>query len=203
MPSNSITRHAMAFAGLLVLGLAAPSVLPRPSAAADSPQLTRNDEITIRGSILSIDPATRTVVIQSPERDTLSYRASDRVTNFRSLKPDMIVDVRYYRVMDYLVAKTTPEVTAQVNDMLSDPAKSPGIAGTEMRARLWSVSGIVVRTDIPAQKAEVVNPEGGLVYRTPWIKSAAGQATLAALKPGDKVTMVFSERLAFEITPVR
>jgi hypothetical protein len=72
-----------------------------------------------------------------------------------------------------------------------------------MRAKLWSVSGIVVRTDLPAKKSEVVNPEGGLVYRTPWIKSASGQATLAELKPGDKVTMVFSERLAFEITPVR
>jgi hypothetical protein len=203
MSTNSTSRHAVAFACLLVLALAAPSVVPRPSAAADSPQLTSKDEIAIRGTVLSVDPATRTVVIESSERDTLSYRASDRVTNFRSLKPGMLVDVRYYRVMDYLVARTTPEVTARVNDMLSDPAKAPGVAGTQMRAKLWSVSGIVVRTDLPAKKAEVVNPEGGLVYRTPWIKSASGQATLAELKPGDKVTMVFSERLAFEITPVR
>ncbi|MCW5747972.1 MAG: hypothetical protein KIT36_17410 [Alphaproteobacteria bacterium] len=171
--------------------------------AANNPQLSKADEIAIRGTIVAVDQASRTVVIESPERDTLNYRAINHVTNFSGLKPGMLVDVRYYRVTDYLVAKTTPEATAKASALLADPAKAPGIPGTQMKAGLWSVSGIVVRKHMDAKKLDIVDPKGGLVHRTPWIKSAEGQAALATLNPGDQVTLIFSERIAFEITPVR
>ena len=72
-----------------------------------------------------------------------------------------------------------------------------------MRARLWSLSGMVVRTDMAAKKVDIVDPSSGEIFRSPWIKTPEGQAELAKFKPGDMVTMVFSERSAFEITPVR
>ena len=125
------------------------------------PELTKVDEITIRGTILAINPAKRTVVVQSAERDTLTFKAIDRVTNFASLKPGQLVDVRYYRVTDYLVAKTTFEVTDMAREMVRDPARAPGLPGTEMRARLWSLEGMVVRTDMAARKIEIVDPNGG------------------------------------------
>jgi Cu/Ag efflux protein CusF len=203
MSRNAFLRSATVGLGLLGLAATMVAFAPRPSMAADNPQLTRSDEIEIRGTILSVDPNSRTVVLESPERDTLTYRAIDRVTNLGGLKPGMLVDVRYYRVRDYLIAKTTPEVTARANGLLADPAKAPGFSATEMKARLWSVSGIVVRTDMAAKKLDIVDPKGGLVHRTPWIKSAEGQAALATFKPGDKVTVVFSERIAFQITAVR
>ena len=142
-------------------------------------------------------------MIQSPERDTLTFKAIDRVTNFGSLKPGQLVDVRYYRVTDYLVAKTTPEMTERARLMLSDPARAPGLPGSEMRARLWLLSGMVVRTDMAAKKVDIVDPNGGGIIRSPWIKTPEGQAELEKFRPGDMVTMVFSERSAFEITPVR
>jgi len=104
---------------------------------------------------------------------------------------------------DYLVAKTTPEMTEMARSILSDPARAPGLPGTQMRARLWSLSGMVVRTDLAAKKVEIVDPNSGEIIRSPWIKTPEGQAELAKFKPGDMVTMVFSERSAFEITPVR
>src|SRR3981081_2407539 len=137
------------------------------------------------------------------ERDTLTFKAVDRVTGFDSLKPGQRVDMRYYRVTDYLVAKTTPEMTEMARAILSDPARAPGLPGTEMRARLWSLSGMVVRTDMEAKKVEIVDPNSGEIIRSPWIKTPEGQAELEKFKPGDMVTMVFSERSAFEITPVR
>ena len=135
------------------------------------PELTKVDEIAIRGTILVINPARRTVVVQSPERDTLTFKAIDRVTNFTSLKPGQLVDVRYYRVTDYLVAKTTSEVTDMAREMVRDPARAPGLPGTEMRARLWSLEGMVVRTDMAARKVEIVDPNGGGIIRSPWIKT--------------------------------
>ena len=195
---SSFLRSAMAFAAVMSAVAAASSARCQPL-----PELTKVDEIAIRGTILAINRANRTLVVESRERDTLTFKAIDRVTNFASLKPGQQVDMRYYRVTDYLVAKTTPEMTEMAQAILGDPARAPGLPGTEMRARLWSLSGMVVRTDMAAKKVEVVDPNSGEIIRSPWIKTPEGQAELAKFGPGDMVTMVFSERSAFEITPVR
>jgi Cu/Ag efflux protein CusF len=198
MLRSTFLRSAMAFAAVMSAVAAAGSARCQPL-----PELTKVDEIAIRGTILAINRANRTFVVESRERDTLTFKAIDRVTNFDSLKPGQQVDMRYYRVTDYLVAQTTPEMTEMARVILSDPARAPGLPGTEMRARLWSLSGMVVRTDMAAKKVEVVDPSSGEIIRSPWIKTPEGQAELAKFKPGDMVTMVFSERSAFEITPVR
>lgn len=198
MLRSTFLRSVLAFAAVMPAVAAAGSARCQPV-----PELSKVDEIAIRGTILAINPVNHTVVIQSPERDTLTFKAIDRVTNFGSLKPGQLVDARYYRVTDYLVAKTTPEMTERARLMLSDPARAPGLPGSEMRARLWLLSGMVVRTDMAAKKVDIVDPNGGGIIRSPWIKTPEGQAELEKFRPGDMVTMVFSERSAFEITPVR
>jgi Cu/Ag efflux protein CusF len=198
MLRSAFLRSAIALTGTLSLAGAAGLARAEPL-----PELSKADEIAIRGTILVINPANRTVVVQSPERDTLTFKAIDRVANFASLKPGQLVDMRYYRVTDYLVAPTTPEVTEMARLMLKDPARAPGIPGTKMRAKLWSMQGMVVRVDLPAKKVEIVDNDGGTILRSPWIKTPEGMAELEKFKPGDMVTMVFSERSAFEITPVR
>lgn len=207
MLRKSFLRSTVALIGLLSAGATATIATSRP-AAAEPPQLTTEDEIAIRGTVVTWDPASRTIVIESPERDTLSYRVLPSFTSRNSgdilakLKPDLPVDIRYYRIIDVLVAKTTPEVSAQAKAMLADPAQAPGIFGTNQRVKLWEAQGMVVRVDLRAKKVEIVDPNGGMIYRTPWVKSAKGQAVLADLKPGDNVTMVFSERTIFDIKPL-
>ena len=196
MLRSAFLRSAMAFAAVVLVGAAPGSARSEPV-----PELTKVDEIAIRGTILAIDPARRTVVVQSPERDTLTFKAIDRVTNFAGLKAGQLVDVRYYRVTDYLVARTTPEVTEKAREMMRDPARAPGLPGSEMRARLWLLEGMVVRIDRAARKIEIADANGGIV-RSPWIKTPEGLFELEKFKPGDMVTMVFSERSAFAITPV-
>lgn len=198
MLRSAFIGAAMAFTVAVAVVGAAGNVRSEPV-----PEVSKVDEIAIRGTILAISPAKRTVVVQSPERDTLTFKAIDRVANFAGLKPGQLVDVRYYRVTDYLVAKTTPEVTEMAEAMMRDPARAPGLPGTEMRAKLWLLEGMVVRTDMPAMKVDIVDPNGGGIIRSPWIKTPEGQAELEKFKPGDMVTMVFSERSAFEIKPVR
>jgi hypothetical protein len=198
---KSILWPAVAIAGAATL-----SVLATASYAAD---LGRDDEIAIRGDIVTADSKTRMIVVDSPERDTLGYRVlpntGDRTTAvdvFTRLRPGVTVDLRYYRIIDVLVAKSTPEIDAKATAMLSDPAQAPGILDTGRKVKVWKVQGMVVRTDLGAKKIDVVDPQGGMVYRTPWIKSKEGQATLATLKPGDAVTCIFSERTAFEVNPI-
>ncbi|HEY2871320.1 MAG TPA: hypothetical protein VGJ56_05355, partial [Reyranella sp.] len=111
-------------------GVVSLSILATSSYAAD---LTKDDEIAIRGDIVGIDPATRMIVVDSPERDTLGYQVlpntGDRSAGgdiFPKLKTGQTVDMRYYRIIDALVAKATPEVEAQAAAMIADPAKAPG-----------------------------------------------------------------------------
>lgn len=201
MPA-SLLRSALGFAGIMVAALSV------PGAASHAVDLGKEDEVSVRGTIVAADPSTRMIIVESPERDTLSYRvlptmgASSSGDTFNRLRPGVKVDVRYYRVVDLMVARSSPEVDKEAATLVSDPAQGPGILGTGLRARLWALSGTVVRIDLAAKKIELVDPNGGMVYRTPWIKSAEGQAVLATLKPGDKVTLVFSERTAFEVVPI-
>ena len=197
-----VLRSAAGVAGIMVVALSIPVT------ASHAIDLGKDDEVAIRGEIVAADPSTRMIIVESPERDTLSYRvlptmgASSSGDTFKRLRPGVTVDLRYYRTVDMLVAKSTPEVDKQAATLVSDPAQGPGILGTSVRARLWALSGTVVRTDLAAKKIDLVDSNGGMVYRTPWIKSAEGQAVLATLKPGDKVTLVFSERTAFEVVPI-
>jgi len=197
---KSSMRSMMGCAGALTL-----SILATPSQAVD---LTRDDEVAIRGTITSVDAGARTIVLDSPERDTLGYRvlptmgASSAGDTFKRFRPGVTVDMRYYRIVDVLVAKSSPEVDRRVDAMLADPAQAPGILNTGTKVGLWRIKGLVVRTDPAAQKMDVVDPQGGLIYRTPRIKSAQGQTVLAELKPGDMVTCVFTERTAFEVVPI-
>ena len=202
MMFTPLLRSAAGVAGIMVVALSIPVT------ASHATDLGKDDEVAIRGEIVAADPSTRMIIVESPERDTLSYRvlptmgASSSGDTFKRLRPGVTVDLRYYRIVDMLVAKSTPEVDKQAATLVSDPAQGPGILGTSVRARLWALSGTVVRTDLAAKKIDLVDSNGGMVYRTPWIKSAEGQAVLATLKPGDKVTMVFSERTAFEVVPI-
>ncbi|HTE81524.1 MAG TPA: hypothetical protein VK634_12615 [Reyranella sp.] len=197
-----VLRSAAGVAGIMVIALSIPVT------ASHATDLGKDDEVAIRGEIVAADPSTRMIIVESPERDTLSYRvlptmgASSSGDTFKRLRPGVTVDLRYYRIVDMLVAKSTPEVDKQAATLVSDPAQGPGILGTSVRARLWALTGTVVRTDLAAKKIDLVDSNGGMVYRTPWIKSAEGQAVLATLKPGDKVTLVFSERTAFEVAPI-
>jgi len=194
-------RRIAALAGTITIALSGLA----SSRAAD---LTNQDEIAIRGKIVTVDPSSRMITVESAERDTLSYRvlptmgASSAGDTFKRLRPGVIVDMRYYRSVDMLIAKSTPEVDKEAATMVSDPTRAPGVLGTNVRAGLWAAQGVVVRIDLAAKKMELVDPAGGAIYSSPWIKSASGQAVLATLKPGDMVTMVFSERTAFEVVPI-
>jgi len=203
---TSSWRLMIAAAGVISL-----SILATSSYAAD---LTKDDEIAIRGDIIGIDPTTRMIIVDSPERDTLGYQVlpntGDRSAGgdiFPKLKNGQTIDMRYYRIIDVLVAKATPDVEKEAAALITDPAKAPGILNTGRKVKVWQVKGMVVRTDMAAKKAakkmDIVDPNGGMVYRTPWIKSKEGQATLASLKPGDGVVCVFTQRTAFDVVPVQ
>ena len=100
-----------------------------------------------------------------------------------------------------LVAKTTPQVNAQVRTLLQDPNQAPDIPGTKRKTRLWGASGMATRIDVAGRRIDVA--QGGVIYHTPTIRTAAGVAALKIFKAGDRMTLLFTERTAVEIKPIQ
>ena len=119
------------------------------------------------------------------------------------LRVGQIVDVQWYDYIDFLVARTTPEVSAKARAMVASGARAEGLPDSEQQIRLMEQSGMVVKTDLTTSTIDIVNPASGEVLQTPQIRTEVGQAALRTLKPGDPVTTVFSIQTAIKITVVR
>ena len=156
-----------------------------------------------RGTIHSLDPATRGLVIVWEDLGRVKLKAADLVTNYAGLRVGQIVDVQWYDYIDFLVARTTPEISAKARAMVASGARAEGLPDSEQQIRLMEMSGMVVKTDLTLYTIDIVNPSSGEVLQTPQIRTEEGLAALRTLKPGDPVTTVFSIQTAIKITVVR
>lgn len=175
-----------------------------------------------RGTIVSLDPSTRGLVVNFPDQRRVKMKAADLVVRtssgysgnaYSELKPGQTVDIQWYDYVDFLVAKTTPEVTAHAKAMVAQGARIEGLPNTEHQIRLFSMAGMVVSTDLQYSTLSIINasggepdapaPASGEVIRLPQIVTDAGKAALATLKPGDNVTTVYSVQTAIKIVIIR
>jgi len=205
----------MKFAGASALAAAALGGAPLPLAAQDDLVVLRRYEVFKRGTIHGLDPATRGLVIVWEDLGRVKLKAADLVINYApggtkettglaaGLKVGQIVDVQWYDYIDFLVARTTPEISAKARAMVASGARAEGLPDSEQQIRLMEQSGMVVKTDPTTSTIDIVNPASGEVLQTPQIRTEAGQAALRTLKPGDPVTTVFSIQTAIKITVVR
>lgn len=192
-------------------------------AVAGVPSLARaeSDDLVVsnryenfkRGTIHSINPEGRSFVIVWPDLGRVKLKAADLVTNFAALRVGQTVDVHWYDYLDFLVAKTTPAVTARAKAMLAEGARLEGIPGARQRIRLWQMSGMCTKVDLAANTVYLINasggepdkpaPDSGEVIQMPPIVTEAGKAALRTLKPGDLITTVFSQQTAIDATIIR
>jgi Cu/Ag efflux protein CusF len=202
------------------IGLAAAAALTMvgaPVAFAQGMDLVvpRAYENTKRGTIHSLDPSTRGLVVVWDDLGRVKLKASDLVVKttssgagnvsnaYTELKEGQIVDIHWYDYVDFLLAKTTPDVTAKAAAMVANGARAEGIPGTEHQIRCFSMSGMVTKTDPAAATIALVNPQSGEVIQIPQIRSAEGQAALKTFQPGDMVTAVFSIQTALSVHIIR
>ena len=213
---NPNRRQILKFAGASALAAAALGGAPLPLAAQQAkPVVGLRYQNIKRGTIHSIDPATRGFVIVWQDMGRVKLKAADVVANYMpgsttggnfpqpGLQPGQIVDVQWYDYIDFLVARTTPEVSAKAKAMVASGARAEGLPDSEQQIRLTEMSGMVVKTDLTTYTIDIVNPSSGEVLQTPQIRTEEGLAALRTLKPGDPVTTVFSIQTAIKVTIVR
>jgi hypothetical protein len=174
-----------------------------------------------RGEILSLDPKTRGLVVVI-DGNRVKMKAGDMVVKtttgypgnaYTELQEKQTVDVHWFDYLDFLVAKTTPAATEHAKAMVAQGARIEGLPGSDHKVRLFSMTGMVVKTDPEHGAVDVINastgepdapsPASGEVIRLPQIKTEAGLAALKTLKPGDQLTAVFSVQTAFTIAIIR
>jgi dihydroorotate dehydrogenase len=88
-----------------------------------------------------------------------------------------------------------------VRALLQDTNLAPDIPGTRLKTRIWGASGMATRIDTAADTLEVA--QGGVIYHTPTIRTAAGVAALRTFRTGDLVTLLFTEPTVVEIKPIQ
>ncbi|MFN4018479.1 MAG: hypothetical protein ACK4JB_24295 [Reyranella sp.] len=166
-----------------------------------------------RGTIHSIDEKTRGFVIVWQDLGRVKMKAADLVTNYGALRVGQIVDVQWYDYVDFLIAPTSPAVTARAKAMMAEGARIEGIPGARERIRLWSMAGMCTKVDLASNTVFLINasggepdkpsPDSGEVIQMPQIVTDAGKAALKTIKPGTQITTVFSVQTALKVTIIR
>lgn len=226
-----ITRRSMAkFLALAPVGAVAMTGMTPPAAAQSFAGTTTDLSIPNayqnfkRGTIHSLDPSTRGLVVVWPDLGRVKMKASSLVTkttsgdgaasnSYDELKVGQTVDIQWFDYVDFLVAKTTPEVRAQAKAMVDKGASLEGVVGSRPVVRLFTLEGMVVRTYPDVGSVDIINavggdpdappPNSGEVIRLPQIRTAAGLAALAQLKAGELATFVYSVQTALKIHIIR
>jgi hypothetical protein len=112
-----------------------------------------------------------------------------------------------------LIDKKTPQSDARAKALMANGAQLTGIPGMKEPIRMWSMSGMVTRTDVPAATLWLINasngmpddpsPDSGEVIQLPQLRTEAGRQALASLKPGDLANTVWTHQTAIKVTIIR
>jgi hypothetical protein len=200
-------------AGSALSGAALPMLAQSAGAQTEDIVVPGSLENIKRGTIHSLDPKTRGFVIVWEDLGRVKMKAADLVTNYAQLKVDQVVDVSWYDYMDVVIAKKTPESTAQVKAAMAQGARLQGIPGAQERIRIWSMDGMCTKVDLANNQVFLINasggepdkpsPDSGEVIQMPVLVSAKGKDVLKTLKPGDQLTTAYTVQTAIKATIIR
>ena len=174
-----------------------------------------------RGTIVSLDPKTRGLVVMI-DGGRVKMKAGDMVVKtstgyagnaYTELQAGQTVDANYFDYLDFLVAKTSPAATARAASMVAQGARIEGLPGSEHKVRLFTMTGMVVKSYPASGTVDIINastgepdaptPASGEVIRLPQIRTEAGLAGLKSIPVGEPLTAVYSVQTAFRIAIIR
>jgi Cu/Ag efflux protein CusF len=212
-------RRALTLLGGGVLATAVPAFAGTAAAQQQDLYVPKVRENFKRGTIHSIDPKTRGMVVIWEDLGRVKMKASDLVVKdtvgdaYDKLKPGQVVDLHWYDYMDFLIAKQSPEATARAKSMVAQGARIEGLPNTQQAIRLWQMDGMLTKVDPTTNTFYLINasggdpdlpaPDSGEVIMMPQVVTANGTDVLKTLKPGDKVTVVYSVQTAIKAKIIR
>jgi hypothetical protein len=199
--------------GAALAATAMPVLAPSAFAQGEDLVVPNSYQNFKRGTINSLHPERRIFNIVWEDLGRVKMRAADLVTNYPQLKVGQIVDCHWYDYLDFLIAPKTPQNEARAKAMVAKGARLEGIPGAQEPIRLWSMSGMVTKVDVPSSQLYLINasngrpedpaPDSGEVIQLPTVQSAAGKSALQTVKVGDQLITVWSQQTAIKATVIR
>jgi hypothetical protein len=204
-------RTTFKLLGGATLAAASMPVLPRMAAAQEDLVVPNTYQNFKRGTIHSLHPERRIFNIIWEDLGRVKMRAADLVTNYPQLKVGNIVDTHWYDYLDFMIAKKSPQADAGAKAMLAKGARLQGIPGAQEPIKLWRMDGMVTKVDgntiylinASGGRPEEPAPDSGEVIQLPVVQSAAGQAAVKSVQPGDQLITVWSQQTAIKATIIR
>jgi Cu/Ag efflux protein CusF len=144
--------------------------------------------------IVSIDKATRTVVIKGPQGNEVPITAGPEVKNFAQMKVGDEVNVEYVEAITLELKKGGKALVARTEDSAMGSAK-PGEKPAVAAGRHVKVTGDVIGADPATQVVTVKGPKRTIDLR---IKDPE---QFKLIKVGDQIEANYVEALAISVEP--
>ena len=150
-----------------------------------------------KATIVSIDPATRNIVLKRQDGKVVNITLSDEVRNFDQLKVGDRVTAEYSQAIALELKKgggSTASATGGETMKRAEPGQKPG--GEAVRK--VTVLADVVNVDAKKKLVTLRGPAGNLVDL-----AVEDAEQLKNIKKGDQVQALYSESLAVKVEPAK
>jgi hypothetical protein len=148
-------------------------------------------------TIVSIDRATRHLVVRKGSGDTASIKVPPEVQRFGELKVGDTITATYTVETEFALSQPNQPLPQDTDTLVAARAQSGELPAAVVANRVV-VTGAVLGVDTTAHTLRIVSPQGGEVH-TFDVKSAEGRRLMGQLKPGDKITAYITESILLSV----
>lgn len=198
---HSLRRHARRAAALVMTGALALAAASAAAAASDDPLAgvgsLRKETVTV--TVVSVDPATRHVVVATESGEHVTLKAPPEMRNFDQLQAGHKITATYAVETAFALSPPNSPLPPDTETTIATRA-AKGELPAAVVANHIVVTGAILGIDQANNTLRVVSPRGGEVY-TIAVRTAAGRAALPKLKVGDKITAYITEGLLLAAKP--
>jgi hypothetical protein len=167
--------------------------------AADQQPYMKHETAHLTATVASVDPQQRTLVLVTPSGERSKFDVGPSVKNFDQIKSGDRVTLSYYVGVAFQLRPpgTNAESAMGTRELQTAPQGSkPG--------------GALTRTYTTTVKVESVDPASNHVtfkradgtVQTVAVEDPEAQQRIRKLKPGDAVSVTYTEQLAVSVQPV-
>jgi Cu/Ag efflux protein CusF len=182
------------FTCLTLLALSAAAGTADAQTAQGQPKaITKQNTVTAVVTIKAIDPATRSVTLQSANGDEDTFTAGPEVKRFNELKVGDKIRATYAEALVFQVRKPGTPSTQSTDTLAAGRLKeTPGGAVGVQQTRTVTVKAV----DMNVPSITVVTEDGRTMTR-----KIAEKKNLEGVSPGDRIEITYSQAVVLNAEP--
>ncbi|HVH56332.1 MAG TPA: hypothetical protein VM791_08755 [Vicinamibacterales bacterium] len=153
-------------------------------------------EVTLRGTVQSIDHDARTVTIQGDKGRVVTLDVPPSITRFDQVKVGDIVTLSYYDRVSVRLKQPGEAAVDQVVPPTTTP--TPGALPGATRARQRMATVTITAWDPATRTVTFTGPKGGTYARV--VSETLDPTIVQGLKVGDRADITWTEALSLQVT---